>query len=196
MGNTWAAVRRDKEPHTWTRHRQGASVKTIIPCMSGCHMSPRVDFNRRGARWSCVTARRNLFSLRVNPPLHSLFFACEAAWMPVQGVGLKTDWEGSQEETAVPRVYTSTPAWTHVPLSHPLPVPSQAFHIGQTSLRFHAFECDSSSPPVCDGPNSSGLPTHGVVSPSSLLILGSRCTHAEGLPMSDVERHTAESPQL
>lgn len=32
-------------------------------------------------------------------------------------------------------------------------LPTQAFHIGQTNLRFHAFQCDSSSPPVCDGSN-------------------------------------------
>lgn len=51
--------------------------------------------------------------------------------------------------------------------------------MGQTSLWFRAFECDSSSLPACDGPNSSGLPTPGVVSPSSLLILGSCCTHTD-----------------
>lgn len=157
-------------------------------------MSPWVDFIRRGTRRSCVTTFSKLFSLTVTPPPppYSHFFACEVAWMPVQGVGLKTDWEMSQEETAVPRVYTSTSAR---PLP-PLPLPSQTSHIGQTSLRFCAFECDSSSPPACDGPNSSGLPTPGVVSPSSLLILGSCCTHTDGLPMSDVESHTIESPQL
>lgn len=38
--------------------------------MSGCHMSPWVDSNRRGARLSCVTALSNLFSLTVTPPPH------------------------------------------------------------------------------------------------------------------------------
>lgn len=117
--------------------------------MSGWHMSPWVDFNRRGGRRRCVTASRNLFSLRVNPPppppalWHSHFFACEAAWMPEPGVGFKTEREVSQEETAVPRVYPSTPACD--PLHH-LSFPSQAAHTGQTSLLMCAFECDSVGP--------------------------------------------------
>lgn len=90
--------------------------------------------------------------------------------------------------------YTLPPVHEGNP-SSPL-LPTQVFHIGQTSLRFHAFQCDSSSPPACDGSNSSSLPTPGVVSHSSLLILGSRCTHSEVLPMSDVELRTAEGPQL
>lgn len=35
--------------------------------------------------------------------------------MPVQGVGLKTDRDASQEEMAVPKVYTSTHAWAQPP---------------------------------------------------------------------------------
>ena len=106
--------------------------------------------------------------------------------MPARGVGSKADREGSQEETAVPRVSTT---------QHPPPLfPSQAFHIGQTSLRFRAFECDSSgSPPACDEPNSSGLPTLRVVSPSSLLILGSRCTHTHAASVRCGAPHHRES---
>lgn len=101
--------------------------------------------------------------------------------------------KGAKRKQQCPGYTHCTPPWTQDP---PLPLPSQAFHIGQASLRFRAFECDSSSPPACDEPNSSGLPTHRVVSPSSLLILGLQCTQAEGLPVSDMERHTAKSTQL
>lgn len=156
-----------------------------------CH--PRLILIGAGSNGAASLLGQTFSASEWTPPLHSHFFACEMAWMPVRGVGLRTDWEGSQEKTAVPRVYTCTPPWTQDP---PLPLPSQAFHIGQASLCFRAFECDSSSPPACDEPNSSGLPTHRVVSPSSLLILGLHCTQAEGLPVSDLERHTAKSTQL
>lgn len=59
---------------------------------------------------------------------HSHFFACETTWMPMRGVGLRTDWEGSQEKTAVPRVYTPTPPWTQdPPHTHTPPPPTPTF---------------------------------------------------------------------
>lgn len=135
MGNTWAADRRDKEPHTWMRHHRGASVKTVIPCMSGCHMSPWVDFNRSMERDGAASLLGETFSTSEwpPPPLHSHFFACETPWMSVRGVGLRTDGEGSQEKTAVPRVYTSTPPRTQHP---PLPpsFPSISYRPGRFTV--------------------------------------------------------------
>lgn len=162
-------------------------------------MSPRVDFNRRGMQWSCVTARRNLFSLRVNPySIHTSLHVRRPGCLCGVWAGRQTG-NGAKRKRQCPG-YTLPPLHEHNPpstppppstiSSHPFPL-FQAAHIGQTSLRFHASECDSSSPPACDGPNSGGLPTHRVVSPSVLLILGSRCAHAQGLPMSDF----SESPK-
>lgn len=86
---------------------------------------------------------------------------------------------------------------TPPPPFHLLLLPSQAFHMGQTSLRFRAFQCDSSSPPVCDGSNSSGLPTPGVVSPSLLLILGLVLEHTQRACQCQTWKlHAAVSPQL
>lgn len=56
--------------------------------------------------------------------------------------------------------------------------------------------CDSSSPPVCDGPNISGLPTPGVVSLLCCCSWSCAAHMQDGLPMSDTELRTAESPQL
>lgn len=74
--------------------------------MSGCHMSPWLDSNRRLQKNGAASRLGETFlaSLWTSDYVHTR----EAARMPVWGVGLKSDQEGSQEETAVPRVYTST----------------------------------------------------------------------------------------
>lgn len=211
MGNTWAVDRWDKEPHTWLRHHHEASVKQLFPTCLDVICHPRMILIGAG---SAVELRHCLdkpFQPQSDPPpppdihrytrIHSHFFACETTWMPVRGVGLRTGQEGSQAKTAVPRVYTPTPPWTqdpphtHTHTSTPTPTfHSISYNPGKFTLL--CFECDSSSSPACDEPNSSGLPTHRVVSPSLLLILGLHCTQAEGLPASDMERHSAKSPQL
>lgn len=159
--------------------RQGASVKTVIPCMSACHMSTLLDFNR--------STGHNLGHWASEwPPLHSHLHCMLDGLDHCKGVSAR-----GQARTGAKRKQ-QCPGLTPPPLYDPF----EAFHIGQASLQFRALKCNSSSPPACDEPSSRGLPAHRVVSPSSLLILGSHHTQAAGLPVSDVECHTADSPQL
>lgn len=73
--------------------------------------------------------------------------------------------------------YTLPPLHEHKTPSSPYPFPSISCRPDKfTVLCIWVWQ---QQPSLCDGPNSSGLPTPGVVSPSSLLILGSRCTHMQ-----------------
>lgn len=73
-----------------------------------CH--PRLILMGAGSNGAASLLGQTFSASEWTPPLHSHFFACETAWMPVRGVGLRTDQEGSQEKTAVPRVYILHPS--------------------------------------------------------------------------------------
>lgn len=208
MGNTWAADRRDKEPHTWLRHHHEASVKLLFPTCLDVICHPRLILIGAGSAMELRHCLDKPFQPQSDPPpspkhtqIHTHTFTLLCMWDDLdacEGCGLKDrlgreprENSSAQGVRSHPSMNTRPPPPTHL---HPHLPP--AFHAAQASLHFRAFECDSSGSPACDEPNSSGLPTHRVVSPSLLLILGSRCTQAEGLPVSDMERHTAKSPQL